>query len=106
MPAAALVPAAWAVEDVWRAIEAERAPEPPASAEAGHAVLVWRRGVTVHHRVVAAPERRALELLLPRTSFGALCTALGETLDSEQAAAQLAARCLAQWLADELLAAV
>jgi hypothetical protein len=104
VPASALVSAAWAVEDTWRAIEAEREPEPPAPAEAGHAVLVWRRGVTVHHRPVAAPERRALELLLPRTTFGALCAALGEALDSEEAAAELAAQYLGQWLADELLA--
>jgi hypothetical protein len=106
VPASALVPAAWAVEDVWRAVEDERAPEPPAPAADGHAVLVWRRGVTVHHRAVGAGERRALERLFARTTFGALCATLGETLDSEQAAAELAVGCLGQWLADELLARV
>lgn len=100
------MPAAWTVEDVWRAVEDGRAPEPPARAEDGHAVLVWRRDVAVHHRGVGAAERRALEGLFARTTFGALCTALGEALDSEQAAAELAVACLGQWLADELLARV
>jgi hypothetical protein len=106
VPASALVPAAWTVEDVWRAVEDGHAPEPPAPAADGHAVLVWRRGVAVHHRGVGAAERRALEGLFARTTFGALCAALGETLDSERAAAELAVACLGQWLADELLARV
>jgi hypothetical protein len=106
VPAAALVPAAWAVEETWRAIEAGQAPRAPAGASAAHAVFVWRRGVTVQHRAVEAPERGGLELLLARTTFGALCTALGEELDSEEAAAQLAVQLLGRWLADELLAVV
>jgi hypothetical protein len=106
LPACALVRAAHLVEDPWRAIEAGATPEPPARADDGHAVVVWRRGVVVHHRAVAAAERRALELLLPGTTFGALCAALGDALGSDEAAAELAARCLGQWLADELLARV
>jgi hypothetical protein len=103
--ACALVPAAFAVEDTWRVLEADGARGPvPARADPGHAVLVWRRGVTVHHRAVSAPERRALELLFARPTFGALCAALGELTASEEAAAQLAVQCLGQWLADELLA--
>jgi hypothetical protein len=66
-------------------------------------VLVWRKGVTVHHRAVTAAERRALERLGSGTTFGALCASLAETEGSEEAAAELAARCLGQWLADELL---
>jgi hypothetical protein len=108
--AAALVPAAWSVEETWRALEADRVPETPDAAGPAHAVLVWRRGVTVQHRAVDAPERLALELLFGPTTFGpttfgALCTALGEALDSEEAAA-LAVRLLGGWLADELLAVV
>jgi len=106
VPASALVPAAFAVEDPWRAVEAGAAPEPPARAADGHAVLVWRRGQVVQHRAVEDGERRALELVLPTpgTTFGALCAALGEALGSDAAAAELAARCLGQGLADELLA--
>ena len=111
VPACALVPAAWAVEELWRALEARssadgasREPAPPPRAAAAHAILVWRRGVVVHHRAVEATERRALEALLAGTTFGALCGALGEALGSDEAAAALAARCLGQWLADDLLA--
>ena len=104
VPASALVPAAWTIEETWRAVEAERAPEPPARADDGHAVLIWRRGVTVHHRAVAAAERRVLDLLLAGTTFGALCTTLGDESDSEEAAARRAVHTLGQWLADELLA--
>ena len=104
VPACALVPATWTIEETWRAVEDGGAPGPPARADAGHAVLVWRAGVTVRHRAVAATERRALELLLARTSFGALCAALGDEVESEEAAARRAAQWLGQWLADELLA--
>jgi hypothetical protein len=104
VPACALVPVAFRVEDTWRAVEEDGAVEAPARAPEDHAVLVWRRGVTVHHRGVDAAERRALERLLAGTTFGALCAVLGEDAGSDEAAAALAARCLGQWVADELLA--
>ena len=111
VPAATLVPAAWAVEETWRALEREQVPEAPDAADGAHAILVWRRGVTVQHRAVDALERRALERLFGPTTFGpttfgALCAELGEALGSEEAAAQLAVRLLGGWLADGLLAVV
>jgi len=107
VPACALVPCAWAVEDTWRGVEAGLEPAAaPTVAEAGHAVLVWRRGARVHHRAVTARERRALDLLLPGTTFGALCSTLGAELDSPEAAARVAAEFLGRWLADDLLARV
>jgi hypothetical protein len=124
-----LVPAAWAVEDLWRTLEARSEPEgqaeraqgelaneddhaghahgedvSPEPALAGHAILVWRRGVVVSHRTVDARERRALEHLRAGTTFGALCTALVDEDSSDEAAAGYAARLLGQRLADELLA--
>jgi hypothetical protein len=104
VPAAVLVRAAFAVEEPWRALEAGGEAAPPPRAPEGHAILVWRRGVVVHHRAVGGDERRALELVLAGTTFGALCAGLGEALGSDEAAAALAARGLGQWLADELLA--
>ncbi|MDB4980813.1 MAG: hypothetical protein JWM82_1565 [Myxococcales bacterium] len=105
-----LVPATWAVELPWRALEARDAaeaagpePEPPRAAP-GHALLVWRRGLTVQHRAVDGQEAAALALLKEGTTFGALCTALGEGAASEDEAAQLAVGLLGTWLADELLA--
>jgi hypothetical protein len=106
VPASALVPATWNIEEIWRALEDGRAYDPPtAPAAPGHAILIWRRGVTVHHRAVASAERRALELLLGHTTFGALCAALGDEVDSEEEAAARAVEFLGHWLADELLAA-
>ncbi len=105
-----LVPATWAVELPWRALEARDAdegatpePEPPRAAP-GHALVVWRRGITVHHRAVDGPEAVAFALLKEGTTFGALCTALADVAPSEDEAAQLAVGLLGTWLADELLA--
>jgi hypothetical protein len=103
-----VVPAAFAVEEVWRAVQHrpdERPAAPPrAEAPDGHALVVWRRGVTVQHRAALPGERGALALVREGTTFGALCTALGEQAASEAEAAALAVRLLHQWLSDELLA--
>jgi hypothetical protein len=113
--ACALVPATHAVEETWRAVEAAgdadteteaRPHEPPRLADPTHAVLVWRRGVSVQHRTIVGPERRALDALRAGTTFGALCAALADESESEEAAARLAVQLLGQWLADELLARV
>ncbi len=104
VPAFALVPARWSVEDTWRAVEAGLAPEAPRPAPDGHALVVWRRGVTVHHRAVDGLERRALARVAGGTTFGALCDALAAELESDEAAAERAAQLLGAWLADEILA--
>ena len=109
IPAFELVPAAWAVEEPWRWIEehggddAEATVAAPARAPAGHALVVWRRGTTVHHRSAKAREAAALSLGREGTTFGALCSVLGESSSEEEAAA-LAVAFLGWWLADELLA--
>jgi hypothetical protein len=105
-----LLPTAFTVGETWRDVEDERAPTPPRAAPDGQALLVWRRGVTVYHRVVSPLERQALGLVLGgRPTFGALCAALadgtvGPPSTDDQAAAH-AVQLLGQWLADELLAA-
>jgi hypothetical protein len=110
VPAVELVPAAFSVETTWRAVEDGGEAVAPERAPDGHALLVWRRGVTVHHRPVAARERRALGALQAGavTTFGGLCAALSdgtlESLDDDQAAAT-AVGLLGSWLADEILAA-
>jgi hypothetical protein len=127
VPAHALVPAAYAVEETWRALENDddQRPDkhdhdddhdhdvdhdhpvvPPPRAEAWHAILVWRRGVVVQHRALEAAERGALELVRAGdATFGTLCSHLGAQLESEAEAAARAVQLLSQWLADELLAA-
>jgi hypothetical protein len=106
VPAFALVPAAWTVEELWRDVEDGRASaRTPVPAAEGHALVVWRRGVTVHHRAVDRLEGRALGLLAGGTTFGALCAALAGGLPSDEAAAAAAAQLLGGWLADELVVA-
>jgi hypothetical protein len=100
-----VVPATHSVEQTWRAAEDERAPQAPGRAPEGHALLVWRRGVTVHHRPVGARERKALALLRGGTTFGALGAALAQDAASDQEAAAQAVQLLGAWLAEELLAA-
>jgi len=105
-----LLPTAFAVGETWRDVEDERSPTPPRAAPDGQALLVWRRGITVYHRVASPFEHQALRLFLgARTTFGALCAALadgtvGPPRTDDQAAID-AVELLSQWLADELLAA-
>jgi hypothetical protein len=104
IPAHEVVPTSHAVEDAWRAIEAGGDPRAPAPAEPAHALLVWRRGVVVHHRRLDDGEAAALAVLRGGGTFGTLCGELGATRSPDQAAARAAAL-LTRWLADELLAA-
>jgi hypothetical protein len=105
VPAHEVVPTQHAVEETWRALEAGTTTvgAPPAAA-AGHALLVWRRGVAVHHRPLDGIEGAALACVRARCTFGALCAELGRSRPDDEAAA-LAAGYLARWIADELLAA-
>jgi hypothetical protein len=104
IPAHEVVPARHQVDRLWRIVDAgETAFEPP-PARPGHALLVWRRGVTVYHRPVEPPEADGLALARDGASFGSLCAELARDADPAQAA-QRAAALLGQWLADELLAA-
>jgi hypothetical protein len=104
VPAFALVPVSWNVEQLWREIE-DGAADAGTPAPAGHTLVVWRRGVTVHHRAADGDEALALAQLADGTTFGALCATLAERLGADDAAAARAVQLLVGWLADELLAA-
>jgi hypothetical protein len=106
VPAHEIVKTRHAVEEIWRAIEDGAAPADlpdPVPAPPGHAVLVWRKGVTVFHRGIDRREAEALALARSGASFGVLCSRLGDEMDPE-AAAQTAAALLGGWIADELVA--
>src|SRR5262249_53230648 len=103
IPALEVVPTAYAVEETWREIEAGGAARPPEPAPPGQALLVWRRGVVVHHRPLGPDEIDGLAILRAGGSFGKLCERLGRALERAEAA-RLAAGLLGRWLADELLA--
>jgi hypothetical protein len=102
VPAHEIVPTRHTVEDTWRAIEAGADALAPATAGAGHALLVWRRGVSVHHRPLDDGEGAALAILRHGGDFGALCADLGRTR-SPGAAAARAAAFLGRWIADQLI---
>jgi hypothetical protein len=100
IPAHQVVPVQHAVDRIWRAVES---PQPPPAAPGG-TLLVWRRDVTVYHRMVDPLEAEALAAAREGTTFGALCAELGRDGDPAEAA-QRAAALLGRWVADELLAA-
>jgi hypothetical protein len=100
VPAHRIVKSKHAIDELWLAAQQDRALPPPLPGE--QLLLVWRRGFSVYHRVVAGDEARALSRLNEPVAFGRLCSAYdhGGTT-SETAGRALAV--LQQWLADELL---
>jgi hypothetical protein len=100
VPAHRIVVSEYALDALWLAAELDGVVDPPRPCE--QRLLVWRRGFSVYHRVVAGDEVRALALLEQPVTFGRLCTAFtpdGPTTE----AADHALAVLRQWLADELL---
>jgi len=75
---------------------------PGAAETAPEALVVWREGAAVYHRLVDADELRALELAARGTAFGPLCEGLLSTHDEESAVTK-AYGWLSTWLADGLL---
>jgi hypothetical protein len=94
VPSSVVVPIAWAVDDLWSAIEDEQPPFEPAPAE--RAVLVWRRDSSVLHRTLDPDEARLAPSLATGTRFADVCEVLG-TLHGEAAGAR-AVELLVRWL--------
>jgi hypothetical protein len=115
---AALEPGAWAelevrlvpsqrivrseheIDALWLA--AEHGGVAPSRRPGEQRLLVWRRGFTVYHRVVAGDELGALLLLERPVTFGRLCSAFDQGRPTTEAADR-ALVVLEQWLADGLL---
>lgn len=93
---AALLPSALPFAALWAAHDREPASAQPTFAVERHAVLVWRQGLDVMHRVVAPDEATAIAGVCAGTELAALCV-------GRDAATVVA--WLQTWLADELLAA-
>lgn len=93
---------AWNVPQIWNAItnEAEQ-PEPSLAAEAEQ-WLLWRRGLEIFFRSLAAAEAAALDAARSGSSFGELCELLCAGSDETAAAAQ-AAGFLREWLQSGLI---
>jgi len=94
VPSSAVVRIAWAVDDLWSAIEdGEPTFEPAAAARV---VLVWRRDVAVLHRTLDDDEGRLAPQIARGAAFAEVCAVLGE-LHGDEASAR-AVELLLRWL--------
>lgn len=92
----------WSLCREGRSIEEAQRTHPP---QPGH-VLIWRSGLTVFHRDVAANEARTLRALQAGASFVELCEAASggtSEIAGKDASPALVARWLRRWTADGLL---
>ncbi len=92
VPTAKLLLLSTNADDVWDALEDERAM--PAAALDKRTVLVWRRDVTVLHRTLEADEASALQQLDARSDFAGVCECFATQPDPTARAIEL----LLRWL--------
>jgi len=101
VPASTIVRVAWAVDDLWNAVEEETTLEPPS--QSPRTILVWRRALTVFHRTLE-PDEAAVAEVVRTCTIGDVCAAIGE-IDTTTTPAQRAIELLTRWLDAETLAA-
>lgn len=101
VPSSVVVPMAWAVDDLWSAIEDEQAPFEPAPEP--RTVLVWRRDISVLHRTLDPDEGGLAEQIAIGARFADVCEVLGGL--HGDAASGRAVELLLRWLEGEALAA-
>jgi len=88
----------------WRRIgEEETSQGEGASGPGSEAVLVWRQGVTVYHRLVDECEWAVLDLAAAGTSLGRICECAGARADIGDAVGQ-SFEWIWSWANDQLLA--
>lgn len=100
LPSVRLLELGFPVDELWRACDTRQ--PLPIVRRATQSLLVFRRGFRVYHRPVAGAEAEALRALSRGARFVDLCEVFGgeRTLES---AADRCARCLSQWLSDQIL---
>ena len=94
VPSSVVVALAWAVDDLWSALEdGQPAFEP---AHEPRVVLVWRREISVLHRTLDADEAQLASLIGFGVSFADVCEVLGAVhgVDASERAVEL----LLRWL--------
>ncbi len=104
LPCVQLLSMGWAVEPVWRALQAvaaDDAPELPAPEAHAHTLLVWRPLLDPRWRVLGALDAELLQTALQGETFGTLCALAAAEVGDDMAAAHAAAA-LRSWLADGL----
>jgi hypothetical protein len=101
IPSSVVVPLAWAVDDLWSAIEDDQPMFEPVRDD--RVVLVWRRDISVLHRTLDADEAQLALQIIAGVRFADVCEVLGGI--HGEAAGQRAAALLLRWLEAEALVA-
>ncbi len=104
LPGVQLLALAWPVRALRAAHDAAQPLALEALAPAPECVLVWRRDERVLHRACDADEHALWDRVAAGATFGALCALAAEAHGDADGAA-LAARSLARWVDDGVLAA-
>lgn len=93
----------WAIEALWHALSEDENAQTEAPQAHRHQMIVWRRELECRWRTVTGIEAAALRIVLDGGSFADICATLQNQGDGD--AATTAARLLATWLNDGILAA-
>ena len=104
LPSVQLLPMAWDVEPVWRALQGsdpEAPPELPEPNAHDHSLLVWRQGLETRWRSLDGAAARLLRAALEGATFAALCSTAAEEVGGAPAALH-AASALRGWVDDRL----
>lgn len=99
-PSSVVVPLAWAVDDLWSAIEDEQPVFEPA--QEPRMVLVWRRDISVLHRTLDPDEGELAREVAIGARFADICEHLGQIHGDD--ASGRAAELLLRWLEAAALA--
>ncbi|HJV60728.1 MAG TPA: DNA-binding domain-containing protein [Albitalea sp.] len=108
LPSVRLLALQWAVEPLWRALQAMPPGEEaalPEPAALDHGLLVWRQGLETRWRSLDGNAAALLRAACEGRCFGDLCELAATQVGTGDAAAHAVAA-LQQWLADGLLASV
>lgn len=90
---------------IWSALNEGETPPPAEMLDSPSALLVWRKAMTSHFRVIDARERDLLLLARGGRSFAFLCEKLVAEIGEEEGVA-LAGAYLGRWIADDLIAEI
>lgn len=95
----------WNVPVIWKAIDAEQAPEQPRRSEYPQSWLLWRQDLKTYFRSLSVDEAWALDAAANGGTFAMICEGLCEWIDVQHVAAH-AAGLLKQWIADGLIRSI
>lgn len=99
VPSSRVVPIAWAVDDLWSAIEDGEPTFEPVPTE--RVVFVWRNEISVLHRTLEPDEAALADQVASGATFATLCEVLVE-IHGEEASVR-AAQMLLHWLENAML---